>query len=104
MGAQELNATAKEIVADHRGILAADESTGTIAKRFDSIGVESTEESRRFYLQLLFTAAGMEESVGGVILYVRRAPRVERRRPGDQGRHGRARHGRLPGREGHRGP
>jgi fructose-bisphosphate aldolase class I len=69
MGAQELNATAKEIVADHRGILAADESTGTIAKRFDSIGIASTEESRRFYRQLLFTASGMEEFVGGVILY-----------------------------------
>ncbi len=69
MGAQELNATASEIVADHRGILAADESTGTIKKRFDSIAVESTEESRRFYRQLLFTASGMEEFVGGVILY-----------------------------------
>ena len=69
MGAHELNATAKEIVADHRGILAADESTGTIEKRFDSIGIESTEESRRFYRQLLFTASGMEEFVGGVILY-----------------------------------
>ncbi len=69
MGAHELNATAKEIVADHRGILAADESTGTIEKRFDSIGIESTEESRRFYRQLLFTAPGMEEFVGGVILY-----------------------------------
>jgi fructose-bisphosphate aldolase, class I len=69
MGAQELNATAKEIVADYRGILAADESTGTIEKRFDSIGVDSTEENRRFYRQLLFTAAGMEAFVGGVILY-----------------------------------
>ncbi|HET7745313.1 MAG TPA: class I fructose-bisphosphate aldolase [Gaiellaceae bacterium] len=69
MGAQELNATANEIVADHRGILAADESTGTIKKRFDSIAVESTEESRRFYRQLLFTAPGMEEFVGGVIMY-----------------------------------
>jgi fructose-bisphosphate aldolase class I len=69
MGAQELNATANEIVADHRGILAADESTGTIKKRFDPIGVESTEESRRFYRQLLFTSPGMEEFVGGVILY-----------------------------------
>ncbi len=69
MGAQELNATAREIVADHRGILAADESTGTIEKRFDSIGIESTEQSRRFYRELLFTAPGMEEFVGGVILY-----------------------------------
>ena len=45
--AHELHETAKAIVADHKGILAADESTGTIKKRFDSIGVESTEESRR---------------------------------------------------------
>jgi fructose-bisphosphate aldolase, class I len=65
----ELHETAKAIVADHRGILAADESTGTIKKRFDSIGIESTEESRRAYRQLLFTAPGMEESIGGVIMY-----------------------------------
>ncbi len=69
MGAHEVHETAKAIVADHRGILAADESTGTITKRFDSIGVESTEENRRFYRQLLFAAPGMEESIGGVILF-----------------------------------
>ena len=65
----QLHETARAIVADHKGILAADESTGTIKKRFDSIGVESTEENRRFYRQLLFTAPGMEEYIGGVILY-----------------------------------
>jgi fructose-bisphosphate aldolase, class I len=69
MAGNELHDTARAIVADHKGILAADESTGTIKKRFDSIGVESTEENRRFYRQLLFTAPGMEESIGGVILY-----------------------------------
>jgi fructose-bisphosphate aldolase class I len=69
MGAHDLHETAQAIVADHKGILAADESTGTIKKRFDSIGVESTEESRRLYRQLLFTASGMEDSIGGVILY-----------------------------------
>jgi fructose-bisphosphate aldolase class I len=69
MAAQELYDTALEIVSDNRGILAADESTGTIKKRFDSIGVESTEESRRFYRNLLFTTPGMEEHIGGVILY-----------------------------------
>jgi fructose-bisphosphate aldolase class I len=69
MAANELHETARAIVADHKGILAADESTGTIKKRFDSIGVESTEESRRFYRQLLFTAPGMEDAIGGVILY-----------------------------------
>ena len=67
--AHELHETAKAIVADHKGILAADESTGTIKKRFDSIGIESTEESRRQYRQLLFTAPGMEDSIGGVIMY-----------------------------------
>jgi fructose-bisphosphate aldolase class I len=69
MGVHELNETARAIVAEHKGILAADESTGTIEKRFDSIEVESTEESRRSYRQLLFTAAGMEDAIGGVILY-----------------------------------
>jgi fructose-bisphosphate aldolase, class I len=69
MAGNELHETARAIVADHKGILAADESTGTIKKRFDSIRVESTEESRRFYRQLLFTAPGIEESIGGVILY-----------------------------------
>ncbi len=69
MGAHELHDTARAIVADHKGILAADESTGTIKKRFDAIGVESTEESRRYYRQLLFTAPEMEDYIGGVILY-----------------------------------
>ena len=69
MGAHELHDTAKAIVADHKGILAADESTGTIKKRFDAIGVESTEESRRLYRHLLFTAPGMEDFIGGVIMY-----------------------------------
>ena len=69
MGAQELHETARAIVAEHKGILAADESTGTIKKRFDSIEVESTEENRRFYRQLLFAAPGMEDSIGGVIMY-----------------------------------
>ncbi|MDH4177946.1 MAG: fructose-bisphosphate aldolase class I [Thermoleophilia bacterium] len=69
MAAHDLNAIATSIVADHKGILAADESTGTIKKRLDSIGVESTEETRRAYRNLLFTTPGFEEHVGGVILY-----------------------------------
>ena len=69
MAAHELRAVAESIVADNKGILAADESTGTIKKRFDSIEVESTEESRRAYRNLLFTTQGMEEHIGGVILY-----------------------------------
>ena len=65
----ELHRTAKELVADERGILAADESSGTIEKRFDTIDLESTEENRRAYRDMLFTTPGLEESVSGVILY-----------------------------------
>jgi fructose-bisphosphate aldolase, class I len=69
MAAHELETIARAIVADHKGILAADESTGTITKRFDTIGVESTAENRRAYRNLLFTTQRFEEYVGGVILY-----------------------------------
>jgi fructose-bisphosphate aldolase, class I len=69
MAGHELRAVAESIVANDEGILAADESTGTIAKRFDSIGVESTEENRRAYRNLLFTTPGIEDWIGGVILY-----------------------------------
>jgi fructose-bisphosphate aldolase, class I len=65
----DLHATAGELVAAGKGILAADESTGTITKRFESIGVESTEEQRRRYRQLLFTAPGLGDHISGVILY-----------------------------------
>ena len=65
----ELHRTARELVADDRGILAADESSGTIEKRFDTIDLESTEENRRAYRDMLFTTPGLEESVSGVILY-----------------------------------
>ena len=65
----ELHETARALVADNKGILAADESSGTIKKRFDSIELESTEESRRAYRDMLFTTAGLEEYVSGVILY-----------------------------------
>lgn len=56
-------------LCDGKGILAADESSGTIKKRFDQIGVESTEENRRSYREILFTAEGIEEFIGGVILF-----------------------------------
>src|SRR3954451_7215439 len=69
IGHEELRTTARAIVADGRGILAADESGGTIKKRFDSIGVESTDETRRAYRDLLFTTSGVEEFVSGVILF-----------------------------------
>ncbi len=69
MDIHELQETAQAVVAEGKGILAADESTGTIKKRFDSIGVESTEETRRAYRELLFTTEGVEEFISGVILY-----------------------------------
>ena len=65
----ELHETAQALVADGKGILAADESGGTIKKRFDSIGLESTEENRRGYRDMLFTTPGAEEYVSGVILF-----------------------------------
>ncbi|MDX6435380.1 MAG: fructose-bisphosphate aldolase, class [Gaiellaceae bacterium] len=69
MDIQELHGIAESIVADGKGILAADESDSTIKKRFDSIGVESTEETRRAYRELLFTTKGVEKFIGGVILF-----------------------------------
>jgi fructose-bisphosphate aldolase class I len=66
---QDLTATARALVAPGKGILAADESSGTIKKRFDSIGVDSTEENRRTYREMLFTTPGMSEFISGVILY-----------------------------------
>src|SRR2546426_2051293 len=69
MAAEELQEIAHAIVADGKGILAADESSGTIKKRFDSIDVESTEDTRRAYRELLFTTEGAEEYISGVILY-----------------------------------
>jgi fructose-bisphosphate aldolase class I len=64
-----LHGTARDLVAPGKGILAADESTGTIAKRFDTIGVESTEQTRRRYRQLLFTTPGLGDHISGVILF-----------------------------------
>src|SRR5450755_949628 len=57
------------MVAKHRGLLAADESTSTILKRFNTIKLESTEEHRRAYREMLFTAPGASEFISGVILY-----------------------------------
>jgi fructose-bisphosphate aldolase class I len=64
-----LEETARALVAPGKGILAADESDGTIKKRFDSIGIESTEDNRRAYRDLLFTADGAADHISGVILY-----------------------------------
>jgi len=69
MNLAELNKVAQAMVAPGRGILAADESTGTIKKRFDAIGVESTEENRRDYREMLFRATEGMRYISGVILY-----------------------------------
>jgi fructose-bisphosphate aldolase, class I len=65
----ELHQTARELVADDKGILAADESSGTIEKRFNTISLDSTEENRRAYRDMLFTTSGLEDFVSGVILF-----------------------------------
>ena len=69
MNIGELNETAQALVAPAKGILAADESTNTIKRRFDSINVESTEQSRRDYREMLFRTPGANEFISGVILY-----------------------------------
>jgi fructose-bisphosphate aldolase, class I len=69
MNIGELNAVARAMVAKNKGLLAADESTSTIKKRFDTIKLESTEENRRAYRELLFTAPGAADYISGVILY-----------------------------------
>jgi len=69
MTATELDTIARAMVAKDKGILAADESSGTIKKRFDKIKLDSTEESRRTYRELLFTTPGASDYISGVILY-----------------------------------
>lgn len=69
MNIDELKSVARSIVAKQKGVLAADESSPTIKKRFDSIKVESTEENRRRYREILFTTDGIERYIGGVILF-----------------------------------
>jgi fructose-bisphosphate aldolase class I len=69
MNLAELNKVAEAMVAPGRGILAADESSGTIKKRFDAIGVESTEDNRRDYRELMFRSTEGMKSISGVILY-----------------------------------
>src|SRR5579875_1991519 len=69
MNRNELARIAQAMVAKGKGILAADESSGTIRKRFDAIRLESTEEHRRSYREMLFTAPGAAEAISGVILY-----------------------------------
>ena len=69
MDLQQLTSNAKAIVAPGKGILAADESTWTIKRRFDSINAECTEENRLNYREMLFRTEGASEFISGVILY-----------------------------------
>jgi fructose-bisphosphate aldolase class I len=69
MSKQELESVAQNMVAKGKGILAADESMGTIKRRFDSIKIESNENNRRAYREMLFTTKGIEEAISGVILF-----------------------------------
>lgn len=69
MDQHALASIARDLVAEGKGILAADESSGTIKRRLDSINVPSTEDNRRAYRELLFTTPGVEEFISGIILY-----------------------------------
>jgi fructose-bisphosphate aldolase, class I len=69
MNLEQLESTALALVAEGKGILAADESDRTIKKRFESIGLESTEENRRAYRELFFTTEGVEDYISGVIMF-----------------------------------
>jgi fructose-bisphosphate aldolase class I len=69
MNTAELEATARALVPPGKGILAADESHPSIAKRFEAVGIANTEENRRIYRQMLFTTKGMAEFISGVILF-----------------------------------
>src|ERR671936_843354 len=69
MDKSTLVSTTRDLVAEGKGILAADESSGTIKRRLDSINVPSTEENRRAYRELLFTTPGVEAFISGIIFY-----------------------------------
>ena len=69
MVSQDLERTAQTLVADGKGILAADETIPTLTRRFDTLGIKSTEQSRRTYREMLFTSPGTAEFISGVIMY-----------------------------------
>ena len=71
-----LNEIAKKMCAKGKGILAADESTGTIAKRFKSISVENSEKNRLNFRQTLFSASAMKDFIGGVILFDKQLTKI----------------------------
>jgi len=66
---RDTEGTARALLADGKGILAADESVSTLTKRFDALGIPSTEQSRRAYREMLFSAPGAAEFISGVIMY-----------------------------------
>jgi hypothetical protein len=65
----DLESTTAALIASGKGILAADETVPTLTKRFDTLGIQSTEESRRTYREMLFTAPGLGEFISGAIMY-----------------------------------
>src|SRR3954463_6975378 len=65
----DLETIVATLVASGKGILAADETVPTLTRRFDTLGIQSTEESRRTYREMLFTAAGLDEFISGAIMY-----------------------------------
>jgi fructose-bisphosphate aldolase, class I len=69
MTSHDLESVARALVADGKGILAADETTPTLTRRFDTLGIQSTEQSRRAYREMLFTSRGAAEFISGVIMY-----------------------------------
>lgn len=69
LGKLEIQETAEALVVEGKGVLAADESLGTMLKRFEPVGISSTDETRRAYREMLFTTKGIEEFISGVILY-----------------------------------
>ena len=69
MTSHDLESVAQTLVAEGKGILAADETIPTLTRRFDTLGIQSTEQSRRTYREMLFTSPGAAEFIGGVIMY-----------------------------------
>ena len=65
----DLESTAEALVATGKGILAADETVPTLTKRFDALGIQSTEQSRRTYREMLFTSMGADDFISGVIMH-----------------------------------
>ena len=69
MSIEDLESVAQAMVAPGKGIIAIDESTATIKKRFESVGIENTEENRRAYRELLLTSPGLSDHISGAIMY-----------------------------------